>query len=156
MDRRRETGMVLIMGMVLMLAIALVALFGCTTKAKVITEYVTVHDTIQTHHTDTLLDVKVVTHTDTIRQVETHTITLNNVGDTVKEIHHYFDTQKTIIIDSTNRYKATVDSLRAALTTEKNKYKEIVKTKHVVKWWEWMLIIAIVVALLYGVKQIKS
>ena len=91
MDRQRETGMVVIFGMVLMLIIAISALCSCTTK-KVITEYVTVHDTIRTHHTDTIKDVKVVTHTDTIRQTETHTITLNNVGDTIilrhPEDHH--------------------------------------------------------------------
>ena len=156
MDRQRETGMVVIFGMVLMLIIAISALCSCTTKQKVITEYVTVHDTIRTHHTDTIKDVKVVTHTDTIRQLETHTITLNNVGDTIREIHHYYDTQKTIIVDSTDRYRATVDSLRSALIKEQNKYKQVTKTKSVVRWWEWLLIIGIVAGLVYGVKMMKS
>lgn len=148
--------MVVIAGMVLILIIAIGALCSCTTKQKVVTEYVTVHDTIRTHHTDTLLDVRVVTHTDTIRQVECHTVTLKEGGDTLKEVHYYYDTQKTIIVDSTQRYKATVDSLRAALTTEQNKYKEVVKTRHVVKWWELLVIVGIVVALLYGAKKVNE
>jgi len=155
MNAERETGMAVIVGGVIILIIALSALFSCTTKEKVVTEYVTVHDTLVTHHSDTIRDVKVVTHTDTIRQVEWHNITLSQAGDTIKEVHHYYDTQKTIIVDSTNRYKVTVDSLRAALTQAKDKYKEMVKTRHVVKWWEWPLIVGIVLALLYGAKKMR-
>ena len=146
--------MVLITGVVLMLAIALVALFSCTTKQKVITEYVTVHATIRTRHTDTVEFVRVVTLTDTIRQVEWHNITLSQGGDTIKEVHHFYDTQKTIVVDSTNRYKAVVDSLKAALTHEKEQYKEITKTKHIVAWWEWMCIFIIVAVM--GVAAFKT
>lgn len=156
MDKKKETGMVVIAGMVLILIPAIGALCSCTTKQKTVTEYVTVHDTIRTHKTDTLHDVKVVTLNDTVRIVEWHELTLNNDGDTIKEVHHYYDKQTTILVDSTNRYKATVDSLRAALTTEQNKYKEVVKTRHVVKWWEWLVIVGIVVALLYGAKKVNE
>ena len=156
MERHRLTGFVVIAGIVLMLLIGLCALCSCTTKTKVVTEYVNVHDTVQVHRTDTVKEVSWQVRVDTVRQTETHTITLNNVGDTIREVHYYHDREKVIVVDSTDRYKATVDSLRAALTTEKDKYKEVVKTKHVVKWWEWLLIVGIVVALLHGIRATKT
>ena len=148
--------MVMLLGIALMFAIAMMALCSCTTKQKVVTEYVTVHDTIRTHKTDTLREVSYQVRVDTVRQTETHTITLNNVGDTIKEIHHYHDTEKVIVVDSTDRYKAVVDSLRAALVSEQQKTKEVVKTRSVVRWWEWLLIVAIVAGLAYGAKMIKE
>lgn len=156
MDTRRETGMVLIVGMAIVIMLVIGALCSCTTKTKVVTEYVNVHDTVQIHRTDTVKEVSWQVRVDTVRQTETHTITLNNVGDTIREVHFYHDREKVIVVDSTDRYKATVDSLRAALTTEKEKYKEVVKTKHVVKWWEWLLIVGIVVALLHGIRATKT
>ena len=156
MNKHRLTGFVVILGIFLMICIGLCALCSCTTKQKVITEYVTVHDTIHTHKTDTLREISYQVRVDTIRQTETHTITLNNVGDTIREVHFYHDREKVIVVDSTDRYKATVDSLRSALITEQNKYKEVVKTKHVVKWYEWLLILGITGALVYGVKSIRK
>lgn len=156
MEGRKLTGFVVIMAIFLIVFIAVCMLCSCSTKQKTITEYVTVHDTIRTHKTDTLREVSYQVRVDTVRQVESHYITLNNVGDTIKEIHHYHDSEKVIVVDSTDRYKAVVDSLRSALTSEQNKYKEIVKTKHVIRWWEWLLIIGIVLSLIYGVKQIKN
>ena len=156
MEGRKLTGFVVIMAIFLIVFIAVCMLCSCSTKQKTITEYVTVHDTIRTHKTDTLREVSYQVRVDTVRQVESHYITLNNVGDTIKEIHHYHDSEKVIVVDSTDRYKSVVDSLRSALTSEQNKYKEIVKTKHVIRWWEWLLIIGIVLSLIYGVKQIKN
>lgn len=156
MERKQLTGFVVIAGIFLMILIGLCVVCSCTTKEKVITEYVTVHDTIHTHKTDTLREVSYQVRVDTIRQTETHTITLNNVGDTIREVHYYHDREKVIVVDSTDRYKATVDSLRSALITEQNKYKEVVKTKHVVKWYEWLLILCITGALVYGVKSIRK
>lgn len=156
MEERKETGFAVLFGMVLVLIIALTALFGCKTKQKVLTEYITVHDTIRTHKTDTLREVSYQIRVDTIRQQETHTITINDVGDTVREIHHYHDTEKVILVDSTDRYKSVVDSLRAALNTEKQKQKEVIRTKNVVRWWEWLLIVGIVGALVYGAKMIRN
>ena len=156
MEGRKLTGFAVIMAIFLIVFIAVCMLCSCSTKQKTITEYVTVHDTIRTHKTDTLREVSYQVRVDTVRQVESHYITLNNVGDTIKEIHHYHDSEKVIVVDSTDRYKSVVDSLRSALTSEQNKYKEIVKTKHVIRWWEWLLIIGIVLSLIYGVKQIKN
>jgi hypothetical protein len=156
MEGRKLTGFVVITAIFLMLFIAVCALCSCTTKQKTVTEYVTVHDTIRTHSTDTLREVSYQVRVDTVRQTETHTITLNNVGDTIKEIHHYHDTEKVVVIDSTDRYRAVVDSLRAALITEQQKAKEVVRTKHVIRWWEWILIAGIVAALVYGARLVRG
>lgn len=120
---------------VLVVLMAILLFTSCATKQ--ITEYVTIHDTLIVNHTDTLKDVRVVMHRDTVTQKEVHTITLNNVGDTLKEIHHYHDSERTIIVDSTDRYKAVVDSLKAVIQEQKDKMT--VKTKPVISWWEYLI-----------------
>jgi len=60
-------------------------------------------------------------------------VVLNERGDTIKEIHHYHDTEKTIIVDSTYRYEAERDSLRNALET---KEKESRKERKMLSWWD--------------------
>lgn len=156
MNGKQLTGFAVITAIFLIVFIAVSILCSCGTEEKTVTEYITIHDTIRTHKTDTLREVSYQVRVDTVRQTETHTITLNNVGDTIKEIHHYHDSEKVIVVDSTDRYKATVDSLRTALSQEKEKYKKVIKTKHVVKWWEWLLIIGIVIVLIHGIKQLKE
>lgn len=134
------------------LAIIVVSfLWGCKTQKVVETQVVTIHDTLITHRTDTVRDVKVTTKTDTIKQIESHTYTLNNVGDTIREIHHYHDLWHTLVVDSTDRYKAVVDSLRQALHEAKSKDKVVVKTKKVVRWWEYVVLLIIVGATIFFV-----
>ena len=168
--------MVVIAGMVLILIIAIGALCSCTTKQKVVTENVAVHDTIHSHHTDTLREIKAVkeiVHDTTILQVRDtilhesgKVITLNEHGDTIKEKswdNLWQKTQEQLQSnhveersDSTDYYRARSDSLEAALHKEQSKYKEVVKTRHVVKWWEWLVIVGIVVVLLYGAKKVNE
>ena len=133
---------------------ALIALtfVGCKTPktvTEVITEYV--HDTVQVVKADTVKEVKITQRTDTVRDVQTHTYTLSNQGDTIKEVHHHYSVEKTIVVDSTQRYKATVDSLRAALHEAKSKEKVVVKTKYILRWWEWGIIGLLAVALIAAV-----
>lgn len=109
----------------------LVTLTSCA--AKTVTQLVEVHDTLQDHHTDTLKEVKVTHHTDTVKQIEKHTYTINNVGDTIKEIHHYHDVQHTIVIDSTNRYQSKIDSLQSII--DRNHEKEATIVKKPSLWW---------------------
>ena len=156
MEGRKLTGFVVIMGIFLMLFIAVCALCSCNTKQKTITEYVTIHDTIRTHKTDTLREVSYQVRVDTVRQVESHYITLNDVGDTIREIHHYHDSEKVIVVDSTNRYKAVVDSLQAALTKEQSKEKTVTKTKYLISWWEWMIFLFLVAAAIFYVKKSRK
>lgn len=149
MTKRQETGMAVIVGVVLMLIILLTS---CATK-KQVTEYVTIHDTTVVFRTDTLKDVRIVTHRDTVTQKEVHTITLNNVGDTLKEIHHYHDSERTIIVDSTNRFRAIVDSLRAVIQQQQNKV--VVKEKPVISWWEYGIFACLIFFILAFLWKLK-
>jgi len=71
-------------------------------------------------------------------------------------VHYYHNREKVIVVDSTDRYKSIVDSLRVALKKEVEKYKEVVKAKHAIRWWEWMLIVGIVCGLVYGARLVTT
>ena len=150
MNPKGETGIGFIFAVLIFAVIAL-SLIGCKTP-KTVTETVIehVHDTVQVHHADTIKEVRVQTVRDTVRQVESHTYTLSQVGDTIKEVHHLVEREKVIVVDSTDRYKATVDSLRAALHEAKSKEKVVVKTRYILRWWEWGIVgvLAFVVGIL--------
>ena len=138
--------------LVAFIAIIIVSLlWGCKTQKVVETVVEHVHDTVQVHKSDTVREVKVTHHTDTVKQIESHTYTLNNVGDTVKEIHHYHDVWHTMVVDSTDRYKAIVDSLRQALRESKDKEKVVTKYKPVIRWWEYVVLLSIVGVVIFFV-----
>ena len=151
MDDKRENRIVWVFFVAFVAIIVVSFLWGCKTQKVVETQVVTIHDTLITHRTDTVRDVKVTTKTDTIKQIESHIYTLNNVGDTVREVHHYHDLWHTLVVDSTDRYKAVVDSLRQALHEAKSKDKVVVKTKKVVRWWEYVVLLIIVGATIFFV-----
>lgn len=104
-------------------------LMGCKTKS--VTEYVAVHDTLRTVQTDTVRDVRVVTKTDTIHQTESHLLTVNERGDTIREVHVYHEREKTVVVDSTNRYQSKIDSLQAVI--DKSREQTTIKEP---PWWE--------------------
>lgn len=104
-------------------------LMGCRTKS--VTEYVAVHDTLRVYSTDTLHDVRVVTKTDTLRQLESHFLTVNERGDTIREVHVYHEREKTVVVDSTNRYQSKIDSLQAVI--DKSREQTTIKET---PWWE--------------------
>ena len=108
------------MTIIVIIIICLACNICCScSSSKVVTEYV--HDTITVNKTDTVVDVRIREVRDTTKQIETHTYTINNVGDTVKEIHHYHDVLRTLVVDSTNRYQSKIDSLQAIINKSKNK-----------------------------------
>ena len=151
MTPKQETRMAIVFAAIILAIIAL-TFVGCKTPktvTEVITEYV--HDTVQLVKSDTVKEVKITQRTDTVRQIENHTYTLSNQGDTIKEVHHHYSVEKTIVVDSTQRYKATVDSLRAALHEAKSKDKVVVKTRYILRWWEWGIIGFLAVALIAAV-----
>ena len=136
--------------------IAILLLVGCKTP-KTVTETIIehVHDTVEVVKSDTIKEVRTQTVRDTVRQIENHFITLNSTGDTIKEVHHLIEHEKVIVVDSTDRYKVKVDSLRQALYEEKNKDKTVVKTKYLVRWWEWAIFSLIVLMLVFAVFKNK-
>ena len=155
-DPRQETGIAVLAAIIIMMLVGLLALSSCTVKERVVTEYVTIHDTIRTHKTDTLREVSYQVRVDTMRQRETHTITLNNVGDTIREIHHYHDSEKVIVVDSTDRYKATVDSLRAALAREQSKTKTTARRVPLTSIAKWLVIALLVMGAFIAVLKSKT
>lgn len=113
----------------MMLAVCLAVILSLLASCRTIhdTEHVYTHDTLYVNHSDTVRDIKLLAVHDTTRQVEQHYITLNQAGDTIKEVHHYHDTERTIIVDSTDRYKAKNDSLQRLLDREREKEKVVEK-----------------------------
>ena len=109
---------------------------SCSSSKAVVIEYV--HDTITVNKTDTVVDVRIREVRDTTKQIETHTYTINNVGDTVKEIHHYHDVLRTLVVDSTNRYQSKIDSLQAIVN--KLKDKQEVKVVRKPNWWGYAFV----------------
>ena len=147
MTPKQETRTAIVFAVLIATIIAL-SLVGCKTP-KTVTETIVeyVHDTVTVHKADTVREVKVTHHTDTVREVQTHTYTVSTQGDTIKEIHNNTIIEKTIVVDSTNRYKSVVDSLSKVVNELKNHEKVVVKTKYLIKWWEWFLLIGIVLSI---------
>ena len=143
MTPKQETRTAIVFAAIILAIIAL-TFVGCKTP-KTVTETLTeyVHDTVTVHKADTVKEVKVTQRTDTVREVQTHTYTLSTQGDTIKEVHNNTIIEKTIIVDSTNRYKSVVDSLSKVVNELKNHEKVVVKTKYLIKWWEWVIFAAI-------------
>lgn len=116
-------------------------LMGCRTKRVV--EFVEKHDTLRTVQTDTVREVRVVTKTDTLKQMESHILTVNERGDTIREVHFYHELEKTVVVDSTNRYQSKIDSLQSII--DRMSTKEVVKTPW---FWDWgWKVIAVIAAL---------
>lgn len=149
MNEKRMTGMAWLLAFWLILAMIFLAMCSCSTE-KVITETIYEHDTIMVHHSDTVKEVVYKSKVDTVTNTEVHTYTLNNVGDTIKEIHHYHNFEKVIVVDSTDRYKSIVDSLQAIINKQHN--KQVIKTKR--PWKDYVIVIAILAFALFLVKKI--
>ena len=132
-DDYNPTSHTLTILMVLAVCLAVILLLLCSCKTTREVEMVYTHDTLYVHQSDTVRELKLLAVHDTTRQIEKHTYTINNVGDTIKEIHHYHDTERTIIVDSTDRYKAKNDSLQRLLNKEREKEKVVEKKE---PWWQ--------------------
>lgn len=123
----------------------LVAFCFMSCRTKSVTEFVAVHDTLRTVRTDTVRDVRVVTKTDTLRQLESHILTVDERGDTIREVHVYHEREKTVVVDSTNRYQSKIDSLQAVI--DKLADKEIVRQPTF--WERWQRVIDIIITLVF-------
>ena len=151
MNSKRETGMAWLAATMLIIACILMAMCSCSTK-KVITETIWEHDTVTVHHSDTIKEVVYKSKVDTVTNTEVHTYTLNNVGDTVREIHHYHNKEKVIVVDSTDRYKSIVDSLQAIVNKQHEKHEKVTKTKR--PWTDYIIVAAVLAFALFLIKKI--
>ena len=176
MEERKLTGFAVIMAIFLIVFIAVCMLCSCSTKQKVVTEYVNVHDSIRVYKIDTLREIKavkeiihdttIVSIRDTIFHDRKQIVVLNENGDTIKEKTKESLWQKTkeqaqsnhfeSRTDSTDYYRARSDSLEKALHEEKQKEKVITKTRNIFPWYNYLVIAFIIAALAYLVKKIHS
>ena len=150
MNQNGETRIARIAAIIIVVLI-LFSLCSCKTKTMTTTEYVNIHDTVTVHKSDTVREVRLQVIRDTTIQKEVHTYTINDVGDTIKEIHHYHDREKVIVVDSTDRYKAKLDSLQKIVDSNKEKVKVVVKEKRVFKWLDWIILGAILAVIFFFV-----
>lgn len=98
---------------------------GCKTiKESEITE---IHDTLIIHHSDTVKDYKSKILYDTVHHWHFETITLSERGDTTKHVINNYFREHIIERDSTDKYKSSIDSLKALINQLHEKEKEVVK-----------------------------
>lgn len=152
--KRQETVMAVI---VVLIILAFLFLTSCSTK-KTITEYVTVHDTLIVHHSDTLkiiketkdtiIDRNFITLHDTLHYEKERVIVVNEQGDTISEREWERLWQKIHELesarhdeshnDSSSYLKAQNDSLRAVLKAQES-VKETKRTT-IPRAWEYGLL----------------
>lgn len=145
MNRWKLDGMAWLTVMVIIIVVAVWSLCSCGTR-KVVTEYVAVHDTLVINHSDTVRMEIVKTKTDTLREYtikevtlqrdtagKTDTVRVNIINDHYRYIYEG---------DSSSVYRVAVDSILKSLDKLKN--KETVKTRPLVRWWEYGLAALIV------------
>jgi hypothetical protein len=132
---------------VVMCGILTLLLGSCTTKKVVTDRYVTdtlrivQHDTIRTHKSDTVRDVRLVMKTDTVKEQSIRVVTLREGGDTIRDVVTNNIYRYVYRSDSTDRYRSVADSLQAVIdkmskeSKTKTVTKEVVKTKSLVPLW---------------------
>ena len=142
---------------VVMCAFLTLLLGSCTTKNVLTDRYITdtlrivQHDTIRTHKSDTVRDVRIVAKTDTVREQSVRVVTLRESGDTIRDVVTNNIYRYVYRSDSTDRYRSVADSLQAIInkmskeSKEKVVTKEVVKTKSIFPLWLQGILIAIFV-----------
>ena len=170
MNPKAESRMIWAFFIAFVAVIVISLLFGCKTKKVTITETVYVHDTVTSHKTDTLIDIRVKTDSvveykfltlhDTTIIERGSTVVLKENGDTVRQSEWEKIWQKIqemeslqhneIHTDSTSFYKTQNDSLRKALDIEKAKEKIVVK-KYPIPWWLMGVFVAFMAGLCFWV-----
>ena len=105
---------------VILLCICL-SFIGCKTIKE--SELIEIHDTVTVHHCDTLKEYVFKHLHDTLREYHNEIITLKENGDTAKhEVNNYYY-NRIVERDSTDRYRSSIDSLKAVLQQLQNKEK---------------------------------
>lgn len=124
---------------VLMLCAAL-SFVGCKTIKE--SEIVEIHDTITAYRTDTVKEYKLKTLYDTVHQFTERLVTLNEAGDVVKEVNNHYYHEKVVEKDSTDKYKSSIDSLKAILNQLHDRQTVIERKPGWWERWKWRLAMA--------------
>ena len=116
MKKAHENGMVFITLLAWLIIMTMVMLCcSCASRKEMITEVVTVHDTIQTVRTDTIRDVRLVTVHDSSHHVTERIVTLRESGDTLRIVVNNNIERIVQKSDSLDRYRHVADSLKAVI-----------------------------------------
>lgn len=125
---------------------------GCKTIKD--SELIEIHDTVTVHHSDTLKEYIFKHIHDTVREYHNEIITLKQNGDTAKhEVNNYYY-NRIVERDSTDRYRSSIDSLKAIIQQLENKEKVVKKEPSI--WDELSTnVIVIVVMLIFLTKSLQ-
>ena len=130
-------------------------LSGCKTIHQ--SERIEIHDTLTIHRSDTVKEYKLKTLYDTVHHYHHEVLTLNEGGDTIKQIINNTFRERIIERDSSDTYRSKIDSL-ARIINELQQKEKVVEKKDWWAEWKWRLITfaAIVVALLLAIRSAKD
>lgn len=136
---KRETKMLIIAEAMLLALLALMIMSSCATKKKV-TENTIVHDTLIVQHTDTIVNERVIRHTDTLKLVTERVITLKDEGegrvDTIRIVENNDHYRYIYVGDSTRNLRSVTDSIIKILDSRHNK----ATTKTSAYPWKWLIV----------------
>lgn len=122
----------------LLFLLILLSLMGCKTIKE--SELIEIHDTVTVHHSDTVKEYVFKHLHDTLREYHNEIITLKENGDTAKhEVNNYYY-NRIVERDSTDRYRSSIDSLKAFLQQLQNNQKVVEKKPSWWATWKWKLI----------------
>ena len=116
MKSSHENGMAFLYLMAWLIIMTMIMLCcSCASRKEMITEVVTVHDTIQTVRKDTIRDVRLVTVHDSTHHVTERIVTLKESGDTLRIVVNNNVERIVQRSDSLDRYRHVADSLKAVI-----------------------------------------
>ncbi len=124
---------------VLLLCAAL-SFVGCKTIRE--SEIVEIHDTVTTHKVDTVREYKLKTLYDTVHHWHTSEVTLRENGDTIRHVVNNYYKERVVERDSTDRYRSSIDSLRAVLNQLHDRQTAIERKPGWWERWKWRLAMA--------------
>ena len=121
---------------------------SCTTK-KIVTETIYVHDTLRIAHSDTITLEKWNYRHDTLRIESERIVTLlqpdkSVPAETIRVETNNWHYQHEVVKDSASKVVARVDSILRAL--DKQRERQEVKIKPPIAAWEYIIVVAIIVA----------
>lgn len=146
---RKETGMAFLaafgMAVLLVLMTCSCATKKKVTETKVVTEYV--HDTVYSHSTDTVVNERIVHHTDTFTNTKREVITLiqREPGrvDTLMIERDNDSYHSAAVIDSTRFLRIAVDSLLKVLDRQHNENHDKETVRKQTHPWKWLIVGAV-------------
>ena len=149
MNEKRERGMCLIAAVGwLLAAVFLATMCSCGTK-KAVTETIYVHDTLRIAHGDTITIERWNYRHDTVRIESERIVTLlqpdkSLPAETIRVETNNWHWQHEVVKDSASKVVARVDSILRAL--DRQREKTTVKTKPPIAMWEYVVVVAIILA----------